>query len=243
VTDWTTWALVVGLVAQVTLPAKGLVWATVRGHDSAGNTVRPSRVSYAIWTVEAAIGFAASAAAGAGLGALVVLGGAGFMLGATFAATFTRAARALPPPPSEVGWQRWVSPTCAVICTAALVGWAAVRFGWVPVPPQQGPAVALALVIIADGLAAVPTLRQAWRGQEPWVPYLGFALNALCGFVVLAAAGQWAFTKWGFVAYQLGITVTLTGESPRTWCRSGFSSWLPVSVSVPEMEGPSREAS
>lgn len=169
-----------------------LVLATARGE------MRPSRVSFFMWTTEAAIAFAASAAAGASLGALIVSGSATLVLGAVFVATFVPQLRgrhiAVDPAP---WWQAWVDRGCLTVCALALFGW------WL----TSNPLVALILAITTDAVAAIPTFVRGWRGEEDWFPYLGFAINALCAFVVIT---DWALAQWAFTYYQLVICILLT---------------------------------
>ena len=181
----------IGVLCNVLFPIPMII-ATARGEQ------RPSRVSFFMWTTEAAIAFAASAAAGAGIGALVVSGAAAAVLGAVFVATFVPQLRgrhiAVDPAP---WWQAWVDRLCLTVCALALFGW------WL----TSNPLVALVLAITTDAVAAIPTFVRGWRGEEDWFPYLGFAINAGCAFVVIT---DWALAQWAFTYYQLVVCVLLT---------------------------------
>jgi YVTN family beta-propeller protein len=181
----------IGALCNVLFPIPMII-ATARGEQ------RPSRVSYFMWTAEASIAFAASAAAGARIGTLVVAGVAATVLGSIFVATFVpqlhgRHIVADPAP----WWQGWVDRLCLTVCALALFAW------WL----TSNPLVALVLAITTDAVAAIPTFVRGWRGEEDWFPYLGFALNAACGFVVIT---DWSLAQWGFTYYQLVICVLLT---------------------------------
>lgn len=181
----------IGVACNVLFPIPMII-ATARG------LMRPSRVSFFMWTTEAAIAFASSAAAGAGLGALLVSGAAAAVLGAVFLATFVPQLRgrriAVDPAP---WWQAWVDRACLTVCALALFGW------WL----TSNPLVALVLAIVTDAVAAIPTFVRGWRGEEDWFPYLGFAINAACAFVVIT---DWALAQWAFTYYQLVVCVLLT---------------------------------
>jgi hypothetical protein len=181
----------IGALCNVTFPIP-MILATVRGEQ------RPSRVSFFMWTTEGAIAFASSAAAGAGLGALLVSGAAVVVLASTLVATFVPQLRgrhiAVAPAP---WWQAWVDRLCLTICVLALVGW------WV----TSNPLVALILAIVTDGVACIPTLLRAWRGEEDWFTYLGFTINAGCAFAVIT---DWSMAQWAFTYYQLVACILLT---------------------------------
>jgi YVTN family beta-propeller protein len=181
----------VGALCNVLFPIPMII-TTVRGD------ARPSRVSFFMWTTEAAIAFAASAAAGASVGALVVSGAAAAVLGSIFLATFVPQLRgrhvAVNPAP---WWQSWVDKLCLTVCALALLGW------WL----TSNPLVALILAITTDAVAAIPTFVRGWRGEEDWFPYLGFAINAACAFVVIT---DWSLAQWAFTYYQLVVCVLLT---------------------------------
>lgn len=173
-----------GALANLCFPIP-LVIATARGK------ARPSRVSYSIWTAEALIACAASVSLAAGLGALLVTGATAVILAAVLIATFLPALRGItvqpdPAPP----WQRHVDRSCFILCAAALIGWAV----------TSDPVVALLLSIAADAMACIPTFLRAWRGQESWVPYCGFWLNALTAFLCIT---DWRVGAYVFIVYQL----------------------------------------
>ncbi len=181
----------IGALCNLVFPIP-LIIATARGQQ------RPSRVSFFMWTTEACIAFAASLAAEADLGALLVTGAAAAVLAAVFIATFVPQLRgrhiAVDPAPR---WQAGIDRLCLAVCVAALIGW------WL----TANPLVALLLAILTDAVAAVPTFIRGWRGQEDWLPYAGFAINAACSFVVIT---DWAVTQWAFIYYQLVACTLLT---------------------------------
>lgn len=180
----------IGALANIATPIP-LIIATGRGRE------RPSRVSFGIWTAEASIAFAASLVAGAGIGPLLVTGATAVTLAAVLAATFIPRLRGktVPPDPAPT-WQPWVDRSCFVVCTAALIGWGL----------TNNPIVALLLSIVADGIACIPTFLRGWRGQESWVPYSGFFINALCAFLVIT---EWEVQQYAFVTYQLIVCALL----------------------------------
>lgn len=175
-----------GALANLLIPIP-LVITTARGLD------RPSRVSYTGWTAEASIACAASIAAGAGIGAILVTGVTAVILAAILAATFVPRLRGMHVPPDPApSWQRYVDRSCFVLCASALIGWGL----------TSDPIVALLLSIAADAVACVPTFFRGWRGQESWVPYSGFWINALTAFLCIT---DWRVAQYAFIVYQLII--------------------------------------
>jgi YVTN family beta-propeller protein len=181
----------IGALCNLVFPIP-MIMATGRGQQ------RPSRVSFFMWTTQACIAFTASAAAGADIGALLVTGAAAAVLAAVFIATFVPQlqGRRLAADPAP-RWQAGVDRLCLAVCVAALIGW------WL----TANPLVALLLAILTDAVAAVPTFVRGWRGEEDWLPYAGFAINAACSFVVIT---DWAVTQWAFIYYQLVVSTLLT---------------------------------
>src|SRR6185436_643243 len=169
--------------------------------DTWAGRVRPSWVSWLIWTVTMGTAFAASLAAGA-VASLVVAGTmtiipATVVAGIGWSAWQTSTGRRRSAPPEEAfPWQRRVELICGGGALGTLVLWAA----------TSSPSVALIAIIATDALAAVPTLTRAVRGEEYAGPYVGAAVAALGS---LWSMTSWGFAEWVVVIYQLTVNTTL----------------------------------
>ncbi|WP_042424717.1 hypothetical protein [Streptacidiphilus anmyonensis] len=87
---------------------------------------------------------------------------------------------------------------CAALSLAALVGWGI----------SADPTIALALSILADGCAAVPTVVKCHRqpGSEDRTVY---ALMGLSAVLTLATLPAWTFPAAGFSCYLLALCAVL----------------------------------
>jgi hypothetical protein len=158
---------------------------------TATGRVQPALASWALWAAAPLIAFAAELAAhvpfrdtlvtlALGTGPLLVLTAALATPGATWKATRLDAA-------------------CGALAVLALALWAATRHG----------EAAVALSIITDGLAAVPTVRKSWSdpGSESLWTYLASGAGA---GITLLALPHWAFTAWGFQVYVVAVCAVIT---------------------------------
>jgi hypothetical protein len=72
----------------------------------------------------------------------------------------------------------------------------------------SNPNVAIVFAIAGDALAAIPTLRKAWRNPEtesPW-PFVVGTFSPMTSFLVAAA---WSFSQIAFPAYLVAVNVLL----------------------------------
>ena len=72
----------------------------------------------------------------------------------------------------------------------------------------ENPNVAIAFAILSDALAAMPTLRKAWRNPESefsW-PFLVGIFSPMTSFLV---APMWTFSQIAFPAYLVLINILL----------------------------------
>ena len=138
------------------------VWSTIRGRTS------PRLTTWALWALTAMLALAAQLSAGAGLHALIT-----FSVGAGPAAVVIAAVLR-----RRGSWETTaLDRVCLLLSVAGSGLWLATRTGLV----------AVCAAIIADALAGVPTLRQAWRAPEkesPWV-YVGSGVNAIISLLAL----------------------------------------------------------
>jgi hypothetical protein len=87
---------------------------------------------------------------------------------------------------------------CGALSALALVLWYV----------TENPNVAIVFAILSDALAAVPTIRKAWRNPHTefrW-PFVVGVFSPLTSFLV---ATDWAFSEIAFPAYLVGINILL----------------------------------
>ena len=150
---------------------------------------KPNRVTFLIWAAGGLIGAAAGVAAGGGW-ALLPAFAAGFGPLLIFLASFRN--------PNAYWKLGRLDYVCGAFAVCALVLWAI----------TNEPAIAVLFAILADGLAAVPTLLKAWRHPETetGTPYVLALLAAVLGTALTPA---WSFSTIGFLVYLVAIDVLL----------------------------------
>ena len=150
---------------------------TVRGHT------QPNRVSWSLWALAPMIAFAAEVVQGVGLGAVLTLA-VGFGPLLVVAASFLDPKAYARVTPFDAG--------CGVLSLIALGAWAATGRG----------NVAILLSILADFLAAIPTIRKAYRYPHTEHP-VAFRSGVVGSTITLVTikAGDWGFASAAFPAY------------------------------------------
>ena len=149
--------------------------------DTLRGRVKPNRVSFLLWSIVPMIAFAAQVQQGVGLEALMTFS-TGFLPLLTFAATFIN---------KKAEWKvSRFDLACGFLSLLGLALWLVTKVG----------NLAILLGILADALAALPTLAKAYRHPEtelawPWL--------ATCVGVVLTllTLESWTFANSGFIVY------------------------------------------
>lgn len=158
-----------------TAGAFAYLWDTIRGR------VKPNRVSFLLWSVAPMIAFAAQVKQGVGLESLMTFT-SGFLPFLTFAASFVN---------KKAVWELTrFDVACGLLSVAGLILWLVTKVG----------NVAIVFSIVADGLAALPTLIKAYKHPEteiawPWM--------ATCVGIVLTllTLNELTFANCGFIIY------------------------------------------
>ncbi|MEU8687675.1 hypothetical protein [Streptomyces sp. NPDC048665] len=165
-------------------------------------SVRPNPVTWLLWALAPGVAFTAQVARHAGLPAITTLSvGLGPLL--VFLCVLSRPGfRRTRPTPAEL--------CCAALSLGALIGW------WITTEAET----ALALSILADGCAAVPTVVKCCRHPETEERTV-YALMALSAALTLITLPAWTFITAGFSCYLLTLCGTLLILLGR---RSGESS-------------------
>lgn len=149
-----------------------------------GNT-QPNRVSWMLWALAPMIAFAAEVVQGVGLNAVLALAvGVGPLL--VVAASFLD--------PKAYARVTPFDAACGVLSLIALGAWAATGRG----------NVAILLSVVADFLAAIPTIRKAYR--YPHTEHAVAFLSGVAGGAITLLTikpGDWGFASVAFPAYIL----------------------------------------
>lgn len=149
--------------------------------DTVKGRVKPNRVSFLMWSVAPLIAFAAQLKQGVGIQSLMTFS-VGFLPLTIFIASFFN---------KKAEWKLsrfdlW----CGLLSLVGLALWLITQVG----------NVAIAFSIIADGLAALPTIVKAYKYPEtesgwPW------STAAISGLLTLLTIKNWNFANYGFPLY------------------------------------------
>lgn len=149
--------------------------ATLRGE------AKPNRVSLFLWSVVPLIAFAAQVRQGVGLASLMTLM-TGVLPFLVFVATFLN---------RKAVWRLTVFDVfCGVLSIVGLILWQVTKVG----------NLAIALSIVADGFAAIPTVVKAFRypnTEVPW-PWLATCVGVLLTLLTLE---RFTFANGAFILY------------------------------------------
>jgi hypothetical protein len=153
--------------------------------DTVRGETQPNRVSWMLWALAPMIAFAAEVAQGVGLDAVLTLA-VGFGPLMVVAASFLD--------PKAYARVTAFDAGCGVLSVIALGAWAVTGRG----------NVAILLSVLADFLAAIPTIRKAYRypHTEHAVAFLSGVAGAAITLLTIKA-GDWGFASVAFPAYIL----------------------------------------
>ena len=146
--------------------------------------VKPNRVTFLLWSVVPFIAFFAQIRQGVGLEALMTFS-AGFLPLTVFIASFVN---------KQAEWKvTRFDLLCGILSVAGLVLWMITKVG----------NVAIFFSIVADGLAAIPTIVKAYRYPDTEI-------------------------AWPWIATVAGVILTLLTISTITFANSGFIIYILV---------------
>jgi hypothetical protein len=151
--------------------------------DTLKGKIRPNRVSFLLWSIAPFIAFAAQIKQGVGLEALMTFS-TGFLPLLVFLATFIN---------KNAEWRiRRFDWLCGFLSVIGLILWIITRVG----------NIAIIFSILADGLAALPTIVKAYKYPDTelaW-PWLATSLGVVLTLLTIAHPN---FTNSGFIIYIL----------------------------------------
>ena len=157
--------------------------------ETVKGTVKPNRVSFLLWSIAPLIAFAAMSQQGVGISSLMTFS-TGFLPLLVFIASFVNK--------NAVWALTRFDVICGVLSVVGLVLWYITQVG----------TIAIIFSIIADGLAAIPTIRKAYSHPETEIawPWLATAIGVI---ITLLTLQSWTFADWGFMSYILLVSVTM----------------------------------
>jgi hypothetical protein len=160
----------------------GAVGAVAYLIDVLKGKVKPNRVSFLLWSVAPIIAFAAQINQGVGLEALMTFS-IGFLPFLTFSASFVN---------KKSEWKLTkFDLVCGVLSGLGLIFWLITKVG----------NVAIAFSIVADALAAIPTVVKAYKYPDTEI-------------------------AWPWIATSVGVVLTLLTLRELTFANSGFIIYI-----------------
>jgi hypothetical protein len=157
--------------------------------DTVKGKVKPNRVSFLLWSIAPFIAFAAQMKQGVGLESLMTFS-TGFLPLTTFIASFVN---------KQAEWKiTKFDIVCGVLSIVGLILWLITKVG----------NVAITFSILADGLAAIPTIVKAYQYPDtelawPW-------MATVVGVVLtLLTLNQLTFANSGFIIYILIVNTLI----------------------------------
>jgi hypothetical protein len=157
--------------------------------DTVKGRVKPNRISFLLWSIAPFIAFAAQVKQGVGLESLMTFS-TGFLPLTTFIASFVN---------KNAEWRvTRFDLLCGVLSIAGLILWLITRVG----------NVAIFFSMVADGLAAVPTLVKAYQYPDTelaW-PWLATVFGVVLTLLTLR---EWTFANSGFIIYILVVNTLI----------------------------------
>lgn len=169
--------------------ALGLVGSVRYAVATLAGSARPNLVTWSLWAAAPLIGFSAQLDAGVGLPAVQTLA-AGVGPLAVVAAGLAGRHRRARIGPFDVG--------CAAVSALALAVWLGLG---------QAPAAVL-VAVAADAVAALPTVRKAWRDPDS-ENVLFYVLVGLGAAITLLTISSGEPSAWAFAVYVLVLCVLL----------------------------------
>lgn len=169
--------------------AIGAVGGFAYAVDTLRGKIKPNRVSFLLWSLFPLIAFAAEFKQGVGILSLLVLSQAVLPL-LVFIASFVN---------KQAEWKLTrFDLFCGLLSLVGLALWLITRSG----------NVAIIFSIMADGMAAVPTIRKAYLYPETEVawPWAAMALGVM---ITLLTLKSWTFAAYGFLIYLLICNLTI----------------------------------
>jgi hypothetical protein len=157
---------------------------------TASGRIRPNLVSWSLWSLPPLIGLMCELSGGAGLEAMLTLTLAVGPLAVVAVSLASRNAQ-----PSAI---TTLDRSCGALSLATIVLWMVTR----------NADAALALAIVTDALAAVPTIVKTYREPKSESPK-AFALFCASGAVTLLTIREWTMVSVAYPSYILALSASI----------------------------------
>jgi hypothetical protein len=157
--------------------------------DTVKGKVKPNRVSFLLWSIAPFIAFFAQIKQGVGLEALMTFS-TGFLPLTVFIASFLN---------KEAEWKLTkFDLICGLLSVLGLILWLITKVG----------NVAIFFSIVADGLAAIPTIVKAYKYPETEIawPWIATVFGVVLTLLTLTS---FTFANSGFILYILVVNVLI----------------------------------
>lgn len=158
--------------------------------DTLKGKTQPNRVTWGMWALAPLIGFMASLDQGADPWALVRTFLAGFLPLLVFISSFFN--------PTSFWKTSIFEISCGALSLLALIVWLG----------TEAPRSAILIAVLADLLAAVPTLVKAWKAPETENRTV-FVASLTSAVLVIPSIPNWRLENCAFTIYLLIINITL----------------------------------
>ncbi len=172
--------------------------------DTLRGTTQPNRVTWLLWAVAPLLAFAVEVNSGVGLRSLMTFM-VGFLPLVIFLCSFVN--------PKSVWKITRFDYICGALSVLGTIGWLLTRNG----------TFGIVAAILADGLAAVPTLRKSWSYPESETvgAFLGAAINALITLLTITTVttAEIAFPLYIFIIASAEVVLILAKPGPRLAAR------------------------
>jgi len=157
--------------------------------DTVKGKVKPNRVSFLLWSIAPFIAFAAQIKQGVGLESLMTFS-TGFLPLTVFIASFVN---------KKAEWKvTKFDVVCGVLSVVGLILWLVTKVG----------NVAITFGILADALAAIPTIVKAYKYPDTEIAWPWIA--TVCGVVLtLLTLSELTFANSGFIIYILIVNTLI----------------------------------
>jgi hypothetical protein len=159
--------------------------------DTVKGKVKPNRVSFLLWSIAPIIAFAAQIGKGVGIESLMTFS-VGVLPLMIFGGSFVN---------KKAQWKlSRFDLICGFLSIVGLLFWLITREG----------NIAIAFSILADGLAAIPTLVKAYKYPETEVawPWVATSFGVI---LTLLTLNQWTFENSAFIIYIFIVNTTIFG--------------------------------
>lgn len=172
--------VIVGVIIQ-SLGSIGYFLDTIKGK------IKPNRVSWLLWSIAPMLAFFAMLSQGVGIQSLTTFI-VGFIPLIIFVASFVN---------KNAEWKLGkVDLACGILSILGLIMWWVTKVG----------NIAIVFGILADGLAAIPTIVKSWSQPESEndMIFITGVVNAIIGVLALQ---RWNFEDYGFPIYLVFINL------------------------------------